>query len=85
MRLGVLLIIMAMLLNILPYYILADVTCMSFLSKRTSKSRCYKFKCSLAIKSHMMGMLPSIKQLLLSKILHCICSMVINGILNNVT
>ena len=66
MSLGVLLIIVAMLLNIVPYYILADVTCVSWLSKRTSKCRCYKFKCCLAINSHMMGMLPSIKQLLLN-------------------
>ena len=66
MRLGVLFIIMGMLLIIMPDYILADATCMSLLSKRSSKCRCYKLRCYLAIKSNMMGMLPSIKQLLLN-------------------
>ena len=66
MRLGVLFIIMGMLLSIMPDYILAHATCMSLLSKRTSKCRCYKLKCCLNIKSNMMGMLPSIKQVLLN-------------------
>ena len=58
--------IMGMLPIIMPHYILADVTCMSLLSKLSSNCRCHKLECYLAINSNMMGMLPIIKQLLLN-------------------